>query len=66
MHIQNILRMEQVARVVSLHPATIYRRIASNTFPRPIPLGDKAVGWLESEIAEWQAARINERDTGAK
>lgn len=63
---QNILRIQKLSKVVGLHPSTIYRRIARNTFPRPISLGGNAVGWLEGEIAEWQAARIDERDAGSK
>ena len=33
-----------------------------HTFPKPIPLGEKAVGWLEDEIIQWQKDRIAERD----
>jgi predicted DNA-binding transcriptional regulator AlpA len=35
-------------------------------FPRQVPTSEgesgRGVGWLESEIAEWQAQRIAERD----
>jgi prophage regulatory protein len=36
--------------------------MSEGQFPKPIPLGRRAVGWLESEIAEWQAQRIAARD----
>jgi len=29
----------------------------AGAFPKPMPLGEKAVGWLESEIKAWQEAR---------
>jgi len=32
-------------------------------FPPQIPLGARAVGWLESEIIEWLQERIQERNT---
>ena len=41
----------------------IYELIGEGRFPRPIPLGARAVGWLESEIAEWQQGRIAQRET---
>jgi predicted DNA-binding transcriptional regulator AlpA len=35
--------------------------MAEGKFSRPIPLGVRAVGWLESELDEWIAARASER-----
>lgn len=29
---------------------------------KPIPLGKRSVGWLESELINWQRARVAERD----
>ena len=31
-------------------------------FPKPINLGPRAVGWIESEIEEWLIDRIAQRD----
>ncbi|WGX72131.1 AlpA family phage regulatory protein [Pseudomonas aeruginosa] len=36
--------------------------IAANEFPVPLSLGDRCVGWLESEIHDWILARVAERD----
>jgi prophage regulatory protein len=30
---------------------------SADNFPKPIPLGDRAVGWLESEILAWIESR---------
>jgi prophage regulatory protein len=38
-----------------------YQDIVDGTFPAPVPLGPRAVGWLETEIMEWQERRIAER-----
>lgn len=63
--VQSILRRPAVERATGLKRSSIYAGIAAGTFPRPIPLGDKAVGWLESDIAAWQEARIAKRDARA-
>lgn len=57
-----ILRRKEVQDRTGLACSTIYDRIKAGTFPRPVSLGAKAVGWLESEINGWLAARIAERD----
>ena len=36
---------------------------AEGTFPRPIPLGLRAVGWLESEINAWLDQQVENRNT---
>jgi prophage regulatory protein len=41
-----------------LSRSTIYLRIAQGTFPKPVGLGGRAVGWLEAEIQEWLQRRI--------
>ncbi|HVN85849.1 MAG TPA: AlpA family phage regulatory protein [Candidatus Binatia bacterium] len=34
-------------------PASNTEPIAQGSFPKPISLGGRAVGWLEAEIQEW-------------
>jgi len=36
--------------------------MAEGTFPKPVPIGTKAVGWIEDEIDAWIEARIAERN----
>jgi prophage regulatory protein len=45
-----------------LSRATIYAKLARNDFPRPVKLGPRAIGFLESEIEEWLAERVRNRD----
>lgn len=52
-----ILRMPSVRERCGLSAATIYRRMAAGDFPRAVSLGGKAVGWRESAIDAWIAAR---------
>jgi prophage regulatory protein len=59
---QRILRRAEVEQTTGLPRATIYDKIARGVFPRPIKLGERSVGWLATEITEWQKARVVERD----
>jgi prophage regulatory protein len=59
---QRILRRADVEAVTGLPRATIYDKISKGKFPRSIKLGERSVGWLETEITEWQKARVVERD----
>lgn len=53
-----ILRLPAVQSTIGLSRSTIYLRIAEGTFPRPVSLGTRAVGWLQSDIEEWLRQRI--------
>ncbi len=55
------LRLSDVKERTGLSRSTIYLNISKNTFPRPISLGARCVGWLESEIDEWIQNRIHNR-----
>ena len=41
-----------------------HRLIRQGRFPRPLKLGESKIAWLASEIHEWIAARVAERDAG--
>jgi prophage regulatory protein len=60
-----ILRLRDVKAKTGQATSTIYAAMASGTFPRPIPLGERAVGWLESEIDSWIEACLRKRETRA-
>lgn len=63
----SILRRKQVEARTGLSRSTIYARMRFNpkrpseydpTFPKPVSVGAKAVGWIESEIDAWLTAQI--------
>ncbi len=56
-----ILRQPAVADRTGLSRSSIYQRVKEGRFPAPVTLGDRAVGWLESEIDAWIAERISAR-----
>ncbi|MEL6828146.1 MAG: AlpA family phage regulatory protein [Pseudomonadota bacterium] len=57
-----LLSQEQVIQIVGLSRQEIWRRRHSGDFPEPIRLGTRRIAFLKSEIEEWIAARISERD----
>ena len=66
-----ILRRREVERRTGLSRTSLYDRIASHNFPRPVNLGGgQSVGWYEHEVDAWLAAlpraRAGERATAAK
>lgn len=54
------LRLPEVLARTGLSRSTIYVRLEQGLFPRPVSLGDRAVGWIESEVDEWSRRRIAE------
>lgn len=48
-----------------LSRSTIYLRVSQGTFPKPVNLGGRAVGWVEAEIQEWlqQQIEISRRES---
>ena len=53
-----ILRLPEVKARCGLSRSTIYQRASAGTFPKPVNLGARAVGWLEGEVEAWLAAQI--------
>jgi prophage regulatory protein len=57
-----IIRLKQVKETTGLARSTIYKYIADGTFPRPVALGGRSVGWLLSEVEGWVRAKVEARD----
>ena len=62
-----ILRRKQVEARTGLSRSSIYARLRQNpkrpgdydpTFPKPVSVGAKAVGWIEGEIDAWLTAQV--------
>ncbi len=58
-----IVRRREVEKLTGLSRSAIYERLNPKsryfdpTFPRPVKLGLRAVGWRVDEIAAWQESR---------
>jgi prophage regulatory protein len=57
-----VMRLREVEFYVQLKHAAIYRKIREGTFPAPIHISAKRVGWLSDEIEGWLEARRTDRD----
>ena len=54
-----MLRRPAVETTTGLSRSTIYAMMAEGTFPKPVRLGKRAVGWPQSAIDAWLANRID-------
>ena len=57
-----IIRLKEVIYSTGLARSTIYKYIGEGSFPKAVSLGDRSVGWVDTEVQEWILARIEERD----
>ncbi len=58
MPVVQILRLTQVCKVTGLGRSMIYQLEAERRFPGRVRIGLRAVGWVESEVHNWIANRI--------
>jgi len=56
----NMIRLPEVCRRLSVSRSTIYMMVAQGRFPKPVPVGLRAVAWIESEVDAWIENRIRE------
>ena len=54
---ERLLRFKEVMLIVGLSRSTIYCLIGQGRFPQQVLLGQRAVGWRESEVHAWVASR---------
>ena len=54
-----IVRRPQVQVRTGLPKSSIYALMAKGAFPKPIKIGARAVGWLDSDIDAWIEAQVS-------
>lgn len=57
-----VIRLKEVLDTTGLSRSSLYKYIADGDFPKPVALGERCVGWVESEVHDWILARIEDRD----
>jgi prophage regulatory protein len=63
--LDRIMRRAEVERTTGLSRATIYAHVAAGTFPPPVRITTKSVGWRASDIQSW-LARLPTGTTGGE
>ena len=58
-----ILRLRDVMDKTGLARSTVYKYIEAGTFPKPIDLGGRSVGWVDEEINDWILEKVSQRDS---
>lgn len=58
---ERVIRLKEVMTRTGLSRSTVYLHIKDGLFPKPINLGTRSVGWLESEIDTWISEKIVKR-----
>jgi len=53
MDIDPILRTREVMRLTGQARSTLYDKLSRGEFPKPVKLGQRAIGWYTSDIAKW-------------
>lgn len=60
---KRLIRMEQVAGMIGMCKSSIYKMLrAGSDFPKPVQIGPRAVGFVQSEVEAWIQDRIDARD----
>lgn len=52
-----ILRLPAVMQATGFSKSSVYLGIKNGTFPPPVKLGARAVGWYSETIEEWLKSR---------
>jgi prophage regulatory protein len=61
-----IIRRHQLRAVCGYSIGHVYELIKQGRFPRPVPLGPRAVGWLARDVEQWQCDRKAQRDSAGE
>ena len=57
-----LIKLKEVMDCTGLGRSSIYSYIGEGSFPKSVPLGGRAVAWVESEVEEWILEKIGQRD----
>ena len=64
-HLDRMYRHAEVLQYVGLKKTQLAKLIREGNFPKPVPLSERAIAWLESDLIKWQHDRIAARNTEA-
>ena len=63
--IKKMYRLPDVMNMTGLSRSSIYLRVSTDEFPKPVKIGRRAIGWPEESIIAWQAKMMEAQDESA-
>ncbi|WP_342607750.1 AlpA family transcriptional regulator [Vibrio tritonius] len=60
------MRLKEVMEMTAMSRSNVYKMMSEGRFPQSVPLGARAVAWVESEVQDWILERIAQRDGGVE
>ena len=57
MTLEPIYRLTKVMELTGLSRSSIYLALSKGTFPKPIKIGQRSIGWPESLLIQWSKER---------
>lgn len=57
MTLEPMHRLPKVMELTGLSRSSIYLALSKGTFPKPIKLGQRSIGWPESLLIQWREER---------
>ena len=63
--IKKMYRLPDVMNMTGLSRSSIYLRISTNEFPKPVKIGRRAIGWPEDSIIAWQTKMMEAQNEGS-
>ena len=63
--VTKIYRLPEVMNMTGLSRSSIYLRVSTDEFPKPVKIGHRAIGWPEESIIAWQAKMMEAQDESA-
>lgn len=55
--VRRILRIRDVLSLIGVSRSTLYAWVAADSFPKPVGLGVRSVGWREEAVETWILSR---------
>jgi prophage regulatory protein len=63
--IKKMYRLPEVMNMTGLSRSSIYLRVSTDEFPKPVKIGRRAIGWSEESIIAWQSKIMEVQDESA-
>lgn len=57
-----ILRLKSVLDRTGLSRSTLYRKVQARTFPKPLKISERCIGWRESDVECWLRSPVVHSD----